>query len=166
MMKRLAINMITMEAGQPGAYTTAGALMNSPEELVARVRQGDHDAFRLIFERYARPLISFIYDMVGERALAEDLAQETFVRAYKNLPTLKDEARLSTWLFGIAKNVARESLRTRRRDRNRIGLDEQPVMELSDKERSPAGQLLDKELSGVIQNALLMLDEDSDWSSL
>jgi len=49
--------------------------------------------------------------MVGRRELAEELTQETFVRAYKNLAALRDDTKLSTWLFGIAKNVARESLR-------------------------------------------------------
>jgi RNA polymerase sigma-70 factor (ECF subfamily) len=157
-MKRLAINTMSLELGQSGAHT--GALMNSTEELVARVRRGDEEAFRLIFDRYSRPVISFIFDMVGERSLAEDLAQETFVRAYKGFGTLRDEARLSTWLFAIAKNVARESLRARRRDDRRVELDDDSVFELSDQRRSPAGQLLDKELSGVIQGALMRLDED------
>src|ERR687893_1631930 len=137
-MKLPAIDMIDVETGQPGAYT--GALMNSTEELVARVRGGDEEAFRLIFDRYARPLLSFIYDMVGERELAEDLTQETFVRAYKGLAGLRDEARLSTWLFSIAKNVARESLRTRRRDGGRrVDLDDEAVFELSDGRPTPAG---------------------------
>ena len=115
-MKRLAANEMSFEMSQPGAF--AGTLMNSTEELVARVRQGDEEAFRLVFDRYSRPVLSFIYDMVGERGLAEDLTQETFVRAYRGLSGLREEARLSTWLFAIAKNVARESLRTRRRARS------------------------------------------------
>src|ERR671927_1883310 len=150
MMKRLAANTMSVELGQPGAH--AGALMNSTEELVARVRAGDEEAFRLIFDRYSRPVLSFIYDMVGDRALAEDLAQETFVRAYRGLSGLREETKLSTWLFAIAKNCARESLRTRRRDGSRrVDLDDEAVFELSDQGPSPAGQLLDKELSGVVQ---------------
>jgi RNA polymerase sigma-70 factor (ECF subfamily) len=157
MMKRLAINEVNL-AGQPGVY--AGALMNSSEDLVAQARRGDEEAFRLIFERFARPIISFIYDMVGERELAEDLTQETFVRAYRNLGALREEARFSTWLFGIAKNVARESLRTRRRDNHNVEIGDPVVLELSDGHPSPAGQLLDKELNGVIHDALGLLDED------
>lgn len=157
-MKQLAINAMGLETGRPGAYT--GALMNSPEELVERVRRGEGEAFRLIFERYSRPIISFIYDMVGERALAEDLTQETFVRAFKSLSTLRDEARLSTWLFGIAKNVARESLRSRFRQEGHVGIDETPAAQVCDRAPSPASQLLDKELNGVIQSALGALDED------
>jgi RNA polymerase sigma-70 factor (ECF subfamily) len=57
--------------------------------------------------------MSFIYDQVSDRGLAEELMQETFVRAYRSLKTLRSETKLSTWLFGIAKNVARESLRAR-----------------------------------------------------
>jgi len=157
-MKRLAVNIMSLKLDEPGAYT--GALMNSAEELVARVRQGDEEAFRLIFDRYSRPVIGFIFDMVGERALAEDLAQETFVRAYRGFDSLREEARLSTWLFAIAKNVARESLRTRRRDAGNVEIDGESAFELHDHARTPAGQLLDKELSGVIQKALMRLDED------
>lgn len=144
--------------GQPGGR--AGALMNSSEELISRVRRGDDEAFRLIFDRYARPIISFIYDMVGQRDLAEELAQETFVRAYKSLNALRDDAKLSTWLFGIAKNVARESLRSRHRENHRVEIDDDRVIEVSDEKLPPDRELLDKELNGVIQQALGALDED------
>ncbi|MEK6323364.1 MAG: sigma-70 family RNA polymerase sigma factor [Acidobacteriota bacterium] len=138
----------------------AGALMNSSEELISRARGGDDEAFRLIFGRYGRPIISFIYDMVGRRDLAEELTQETFVRAYKNLKALRDDTKLSTWLFGIAKNVARESLRYKHRETDRVGIDDDRVIELSDGKQPPDRQLLDKELNGVIQDALGALDED------
>jgi RNA polymerase sigma-70 factor (ECF subfamily) len=144
--------------GQARAH--AGVLMNSSEDLIRRARNGDHEAFRLIFERYGRPIISFIYDIIGRRDLAEELAQETFVRAYKNLKGLRDETKLSTWLFGIAKNVARESIRAKVKDDHRVALDDDPVMELKDEGVLPDGQLLNKELNGVIQRALGALDED------
>lgn len=157
-MERLATQMVNLEARQPGAYT--GALMNSPEELVARARHGDEEAFRLIFDRYSRPVLRFIYDMVGQREQAEDLTQETFVRAYKGLAGFRDEAKLSTWLFAIAKNVARESLRTRPREERKVEIDDPVVAELKDGSLSPAGTLLDKELSTVVRKALGRLDED------
>jgi RNA polymerase sigma-70 factor, ECF subfamily len=138
----------------------AETLMNSSTELIARVRSGDDDAFRLIFDRYARPVISFIYDMVNQRDLAEELAQETFVRAYKGIQTLRDDTKLSTWLFGIAKNVARESLRTRWRSDSKVEMEDDGVMQLSDKELLPDDQLINKELNSVIQEALSKLDED------
>jgi RNA polymerase sigma-70 factor (ECF subfamily) len=98
--------------------------------------------------------------MVGRRDLAEELAQETFVRAYRSLGALKDEAKLSTWLFGIAKNVARESLRSRAKDERRVELDDGRVLEISDNRLPPDRVLLDRELNGVISRALGELDED------
>src|SRR5262249_57465128 len=121
-----------------------GGVMESWGEVTARARRGDQEAFRQIFDRYSRPVISFIYDMVGRRDLAEELAQETFVRAYRSLGALKDEARLSTWLFGIAKNVARESLRARFKDERRVEMDDGRVMEISDNRLPPDRALLDQ----------------------
>ncbi len=154
-MKRLAE--ISLK-GQPGAF--AGSLMNSSADLVARACQGDQEAFRLIFERYSRPLISFIYDQVSNRELAEELTQETFVRAYRSLHTLRTETKLSTWLFGIAKNVARESLRASLLDDRHVDLENKLVLNLSDRGPVPVKQLLNKELNEVIQNSLALLDED------
>jgi len=145
-------------ADQPGAY--ADASMDTHEDLIARARRGDEEAFRLIFERYTRPVISFIFYMVNDGALAEELAQETFVRAYKSLNALRDETKLSTWLFGIAKNVARESLRASRRSSQSVELNDQTVLEILDERESPAGKLLDRELNRMVSLALLKLDED------
>ena len=156
-MKRLAVDELSIE-GQPGAF--AATLMNSSADLVARACRGDQEAFRLIFERYSRPVISFIYDLVSNRELAEELTQETFVRAFRNLRTLRAETKLSTWLFGIAKNVARKSLRRRHRESDKVGIDDDHVIELSDGKLPPDRQLLDKELNGVIRDALGALDED------
>jgi RNA polymerase sigma-70 factor (ECF subfamily) len=156
-MKRQMTEAISL-AGQPSAR--AGALMNSSEDLIERVRRGDDEAFRLIFDRYARPIISFVYDMVGRRELAEELAQETFVRAYENIGGLRDDSKLSTWLFGIAKNVARESLRSRHNAERKVGIDDDGVLDLRDTRLPPDSELLNKELNGVIQVALGSLDED------
>jgi RNA polymerase sigma-70 factor, ECF subfamily len=158
MMKRLAIDALG-QAGQLGA-TPPGTLMNSAEDLIARVRSNDTDAFQLIFDRYSRPVISFIYDLTGESELAEELMQETFVRAYKNLPTLRGDAKLSTWLFGIAKNVAREARRARQRAQRKVELDDLAVRELPASGLPPDDSLINKELNGVIQDALSQLDED------
>ena len=104
--------------------------------------------------------MSFVYDFVGERGLAEELTQETFVRAFRSLDKLRQETKLSTWLFGIAKNVARESLRARVRDDRHVDLEDKLVLNLSDRGPVPVKQLLNKELNEVIQNSLALLDED------
>jgi len=157
MMKRLALDELNLEA-QPGAF--AGTLMNSSRDLVARVCQGDQEAFRLIFDRYSRPVIGFIYDMVSDRDLAEELTQETFVRAYRGIHGMNAETKLSTWLFGIARNVARESLRARVRANRHVDLEDKSVLDLSDNEPVPVERLLSKELNDLIRRSLATLDED------
>jgi len=156
-MKRLAVEELNLE-GQPGSF--AGTLMNSSADLVTRACQGDQEAFRLIFERYSRPVMSFTFDMVNDRGLAEELTQETFVRAFRNLRSMREETKLSTWLFGIAKNVARESIRARVRTRNQVDLDDEAVLDLSDTAPEPVDRLLGKELNQHIRRALASLDED------
>jgi RNA polymerase sigma-70 factor (ECF subfamily) len=157
MMKRLTVDELNLE-GQPGAF--AGTLMNSSADLVTRVCQGDSEAFRLIFERYSRPVISFIFDMVNDRGLAEELTQETFVRAYRAIRTMREDTKLSTWLFGIARNVARESLRARTRANSHVDLADKSVMDLSDNKPVPVDGLLSKELNELIRRSLAALDED------
>ena len=156
-MKRLALDELNLEA-QPGAF--AGTLMNSSRDLVIRVCQGDQEAFRLIFDRYSRPVIGFIYDMVSDRELAEELTQETFVRAFRAIHRMKPETKLSTWLFGIARNVARESLRARTRANMQVTLEHESVMDVSDQKSIPVDRLLSKELTELIRRALEALDDD------
>ena len=128
--------------------------------IIAQARHGDEDAFHAIFRRYGRPVLSFLYNHVNDRALAEELTQETFVRAYRNLNYLKDDARLSTWLFGIARNVAREASRQTIKAKRNIALDEPEAMNLRMLGATPDGAILDRELNETIKQALAGLDED------
>lgn len=128
--------------------------------VVTRAKGGDEDAFHLIFNRYGRPVLSFINNHVRNRELAEELAQETFVRAYRNLNGLKDEMKLSTWLFGIARNVVRESVRQTRKDERKVGLDEPESLKLESEFILPEMKMLDSELTETIYRALTRLDDD------
>lgn len=128
--------------------------------VVTRAKCGDEEAFHLIFNRYGRPVLSFIHHHVQNRELAEELAQETFVRAYRNLGGLKDDLRLSTWLFGIARNVVRESVRQARRNERKVGLDEPESLKLESGTVLPEGNMLDRELTETIHRALAELDDD------
>jgi RNA polymerase sigma-70 factor (ECF subfamily) len=134
--------------------------MDDAEDLLARARRGDEDAFRLMFERYTRPLMSFIYDMVSDRVRAEELTQETFVRAYKNMNRLRDAAKLSSWLFGIARNVVRESLRAGRREGLQVELDANAATEPAATGALPDASLWNKELRQAITRALAKLPEE------
>lgn len=89
----------------------------SPEEqdLLKRCGRGDERAYRELVERFERPLIQFIMRHVGDRALAEDLFQDTFVRVLKNLQTYRPEGAFSTWLYTIARNLCLDHLKHVRR---------------------------------------------------
>ena len=162
MSQRLALDLagdLARLERRPASHS--GSLMNSSEDLISRSRAGDQEAFRLIFERYARPVLSFIYDFVGQRDLAEELTQETFVRAYKSLNSVRDETKLASWLFGIGRNVAREAIRARRREnRNFLAADFPDGPPGDSTQVSPAQDLLNKELNSAMHDALALLDED------
>src|SRR6185369_14312018 len=91
-------------------------LMNSPDELLVRAQSGDDEAFGLIFAHHHRFVYKFIYSMVNQESLAEELTQETFLGAYKGIHSLRGEAKLRTWLCGIAKNIVYKHLRAHRHE--------------------------------------------------
>jgi RNA polymerase sigma-70 factor (ECF subfamily) len=91
--------------------------MNDDEELLRRCARGDAAAYRELVERMEKPLINFILRFVGERHVAEDLFQETFVRVVRTLGSFKPEASLSTWIFTIARNLSLDWLKAKRRHR-------------------------------------------------
>lgn len=83
------------------------------EELVARVTHGDRDAYRQLVERYQTYVFSIIVRQVGQRQLAEDLAQETFLQAYRSLPSFAGRSQFSSWLYRIARNKVIDWSRSR-----------------------------------------------------
>ncbi len=86
--------------------------------MVERVRGGDNGAFDAVMERYKRPVLNFVYRMIGDASEAEDVAQDVFVRAYRAMlkPGFRrTTAEFSTWLFQVARNAALDCLRRRRR---------------------------------------------------
>ncbi len=98
-----------------GAGTASAATAPTVDDLlVMRARRGDAAAFSEIFERYQHRIINYIYGLVHDRELANDLAQESFLKAYKALPRMDDDLRLAPWLYRIAGNTAFSALRRRR----------------------------------------------------
>ncbi len=130
------------------------------DSLVAQARAGDPEAFRLIFGRHSKPVLAFIYNLLGSRTQAEELLQETFVRAYRRLGTIRDESRLSTWLFGIARNVVREAIKRKYVENFPVSLEELEPMSLRAGGPAPDEPLLTNELSRAIRAALSGLSED------
>jgi RNA polymerase sigma-70 factor, ECF subfamily len=86
------------------------------EELVALVLRGDGNAFAPLVERHKRGIVNFVYALVRTPDEAEDISQETFLRAYAHLNTFNPKlAKFSTWLYQIARNTARTHLMKERR---------------------------------------------------
>ncbi len=91
--------------------------MDLEDDLLRKCARGDSAAYRELVERLEKPLVNFILRFVGERHVAEDLFQETFVRVVKTLGSFRPEASLSTWIFTIARNLSLDWLKAKRRHR-------------------------------------------------
>jgi RNA polymerase sigma-70 factor (ECF subfamily) len=92
-------------------------LFNLPDaDVVALAQRGRDAAFRELIRRYERPVFSLIFRMVRDRELAEDLAQDTFIKVLNHIDRYRPEFKLSSWLFKIANNVAIDHLRRRHLD--------------------------------------------------
>jgi len=83
-------------------------------DLMLRVRDGDAASFEVLLRRYRLPMVSYFRRMVRDQALAEDLAQEVFLRVYKSRERYQPEAKFTTWLYRIATNLALNAIRDRR----------------------------------------------------
>lgn len=109
----------------------------SDVELMLGVKAGDEACFEQLLAKYRTPLVSFLYRMVRDRAVAEDLAQEAFLRVFRARKTYAPGAKFTTWLFRIATNLALNSLRDGRRRRSNVSIDEtddrqRPLVEVAD----------------------------------
>lgn len=136
-------------------------MTGAADDTIARAQNGDTAAFGVIFERHSRFVYKFICAMVvGDRTAAEELTQETFLAAYKNIRDLRGEASLRTWLCAIAKNVVYKSFRAHRHERLNGGGEFAAADAADAKNPLPDAEFLDKELNRVIGSALARLDED------
>lgn len=79
--------------------------------LVDRARAGDSAAFEQLFEQFHGPILNYLYRMVNDRAVAEDLTQDAFIKAYKALPRTRDDLAFKAWLYRIATNTAISHMR-------------------------------------------------------
>ena len=127
-------------------------------ELIARARQGDRDAFAALVERHASSVLTVAWRIVGDRAQAEDVAQDAFLAAFKALPGFREEARFSTWIYRITVNRCRDVLRARGNERVAPAQDEDgetPEPEgTSAEHRTPEDILLGRQRHEAIAGAL------------
>ena len=98
-------------------------------ELIERCRSGDDTAFAELVDHYKDLVYGLIYRMVRDRGIADDLAQDVFLKVHRGLPYFRGEARLSTWIFRIVQNACVQSRAARRPD--------VPLEDVSDPNRPP-----------------------------
>lgn len=129
-------------------------------EIIGRVRGGEVDAYALLVEKYHRNLLRFIYRLVGDAHLAEDLGQEVFLKVYRQLPRF-DTGRgtpFAAWLYTVARNQCLSELR--RRGRQPVTLtEEQQLAQLADGSVSAEAVLLQNEELAALHACLEDLPE-------
>lgn len=121
------------------------AVLDYDARLMLLVREGDGGSFALLLNKYRGPVIHFLYRMVQNQAVAEELAQEVFLRVYRGRGNYEPSAKFTTWLFRIATNLAINSLRDGKVEKNHEQIDgpvgDRPVLQVPDR-RPTAEQLL------------------------
>jgi RNA polymerase sigma-70 factor (ECF subfamily) len=101
--------------------------------VLKRAQRGDERAFSLIVRAYETPVFNYVLRLVGDRALAEDLTQEVFLRVFQGLPSFSLRCRFTTWLFQVTKNRVLDELRaSERRPRSSVPLEDIPPLEVLD----------------------------------
>ena len=104
---------------------TAAVALERDAELMLRVREGDSASFALLLEKHRAPVIHFVYRMVLNQAVAEELAQEVFLRVYRSRASYEPTAKFTTWLFRIATHLALNWIRDGKNEKAQESLDEE-----------------------------------------
>lgn len=135
------------------------ALPDSAAEtaLIERAQNGDRNAFGELVSQHHRGVIQVVYRMCGDLELAQDAAQDAFIRAWLNLPSFRPGTSLHSWLYRIAINAALDLLR---RDRKNTAVDLEKLS-LADPSVGPETALLQKERQDAVRQSILELSEGS-----
>ena len=135
-------------------------------QIMLELRAGNNDAFDFLIQKYRKPIIHFMFRMVRNQAVAEELAQEVFLRVYRSRETYRAEARFSTWLYRIATNLGVNHARDTRHERtaSTVYLDEPDsesgsTPDVPDHTPSAEASLLQRERMNAIRQHVLALPE-------
>jgi RNA polymerase sigma-70 factor (ECF subfamily) len=133
-------------------------------QLMLRVRDGDEDSFRVLLDKHRNPLVHFLYRMVQEQPVSEELAQEVFLRIYRSRASYEPTARFTTWMFRIATHLALNWLRDEKNQRATERLDEDrggdlPSRELPDRKPSVEQRMVYQARLQEIRDAISMLPD-------
>lgn len=126
-------------------------------QLVTQAQNGDRNAFSELVRLHAQGVLNVIYRMCGDVQLAEDAAQETFIRAWQNLSSYRPQTSLRNWLYRIAVNAGTDMLRKEKR----IVPDAIEDLHLSDRQPGLESLLLQQERTVSVQKAILSLPDAS-----
>ena len=129
-------------------------------DLLKRARSRDHDAFRLLVERYEGKVAATIISMLGAGAEADDVGQEVFIRFYEAMDQFREEASLGTYLTRIAINESLKALRRRRRWSKRFFSRDEPGTLVDDALPEAPGDLEEREQVRLVRSALQHLSDD------
>lgn len=126
---------------------------------VAKARSGDSDAFRILVERHSRSLFRLAFRMTGNEQDAEDVVQESFLRAYRQLGKFDDRASFGTWLYRIATNCSLDLVRSKKRRSDHMAQpsdpeSEDPVVSLPSTDPTPERVALSSEIRGRVAEAM------------
>src|SRR3984893_981667 len=121
------------------------ASLEGDAELMLSVRDGDQVSFGLLLDRHRSPVIHFLYRMVQNAAVAEELAQEVFLRVYKARGSYEPTAKFTTWLFRIASHLALNWIRDGRNEKRQANLDEESSDGIA-KQAPDRGRTVEQEL--------------------
>ena len=133
-------------------------------QLMLRVRDGDEDSFRVLLDKHRNPLVHFLYRMVQEQPVSEELAQEVFLRIYRSRASYEPTARFTTWMFRIATHLALNWLRDEKNERATERLDEDrggdlPSRELPDRKPSVEQRMVYQARLQEIRDAISALPD-------
>ncbi len=141
----------------------AAAALDYDAELMLRVKDGDAPSFAALLEKHRNSVIHFLYRMVQNHAIAEELAQEVFLRVYRSRASYEPTAKFTTWLFRIATHLALNSLRDARNERGPERLDdsssELPLRQVRDRRPSVEQELLYEVRLDEVRRAIAALPE-------
>jgi len=120
-MATVALNQNILQGGAAQSSRTAGVAdwnTMSDAEIMLRVREGDDAAFNFLIEKYRKAIVNFMYRMVHNQSIAEELAQDVFLRVYRSRETYRAEAKFTTWLYRIATNLGVNYARDTKHERS------------------------------------------------
>ncbi|BCX89136.1 RNA polymerase sigma-70 factor, ECF subfamily [Methylomarinovum tepidoasis] len=155
----------TLTDGEKGLKAEGQSAADVDRELVRRVQQGDKKAFDLLVLKYQPKIVQLISRYIRDPSEALDVAQETFIKAYRALPRFRGDSAFYTWLYRIAINTAKNHIaaRARRPSDSEIELETAEQFEgavrLKDQE-TPEGILLSEEIADAVRQAIEELPDE------